>query len=742
MDRVNLAAAAERLRVRVELEPDSGDAHGALGTVLMAQGQVQDALPYLRKAIALAPDLFQARLALVEAAAGVGEVDEALTVLAVALEQQPNHALAHEMHGDLLTALGELTPAREAYIRAVALDPSRVNALGALGTVDVRLGRFADAEQALATVIIAAPTHGPTLFNLAYAELRLGHVDAAMARYRTAAEASGAAGDGEAREQALRSIAVSIPGAPGATPHDILAARQAWAAEAVPTPPPRRNPATPITGRPIKVGFMSTAFGTDNWTKTTFGLINAHDRDAVEVHLFSDVARNAVTVSYRADPRDRFHDIAGLDAAGIAERVADAHIDILMNIDGYTSTEQLRVLGHRPAPVAASTVGLYASSGVPGLDYIVGDDIVAPPGDEDAFSETIWRVPCYHTFEIGYPVPDLVDPPSASGTPLTFGCLAPQYKMTDPLLDALARVLNETDGTRLIIRNWVLSAPDVMDHFRERFRARGVDTDRVILEGGADHRTYIRTYDRIDLAIDPFPGRSAAVDRDRAVVGREESDRHRDRRGLAGAVRPEQPEDLARPDREREPIDRARSVEALRDLDEIEEWGGGGGHRSGVAKGRASKSLTAGEGVDEGCVRAKRRGKPRTRALRRRWRSRAENGAARCGKRPWPWRRWRSPVSHRRCSSSVTTSRPRPRSTRAPPRSPASRTPRRRVRTRRSGPSRPRRSALLASSVPLWGSRRRSTRSSRSRRRIRPGPRRPSASTRSRPFCATSGSLR
>ena len=505
MESADLAAAAERLRVRIELEPDSGDAHSALGTVLMAQGVPRDALPHLRRAIALAPDMFQTRLALVEAAAGVGEVDEALAVLAVALEQQPENALAHEMHGDLLSALGKLTLAREAYVRAVALDPTRVNALGALGTVDVRLGRFADAEQALATVIVAAPTHGPTLFNLAYAELRLGHVDAAMDRYRTAAEASGAAGDVDAREQALRSIAVSIPGAPGATPHDILAARQAWAAEVVPTPPPPRKPATPTAGRPIKVGFMSTAFGTDNWTKTTFGLINAHDRDAVEVHLFSDVARDAVTVSYRADRRDRFHDIAGLEAAAIAERIADANIDLLVNIDGYTSTEQLKVLGYRPAPVAASTVGLYASSGVPGLDYIVGDDVVASPGDESAFSEAIWRVPCYHTFAIGYPVPDVVDPPSAVGGPLTFGCLAPQYKMTDPLVDALARILNETDGTRLIIRNWVLSSPDVMAHFRNRFAARGVDTDRVILEGGADHRTYIRTYDRIDLAIDPFP---------------------------------------------------------------------------------------------------------------------------------------------------------------------------------------------------------------------------------------------
>ena len=56
-----------------------------------------------------------------------------------------------------------------------------------------------------------------------------------------------------------------------------------------------------------------------------------------------------------------------------------------------------------------------------------------------------------------------------------------------------------------------------------------------------------------------------ARDRDRALVGPEQSGDHRQRRRLAGAVRPDEAVERARRDREVDALDRPRVAEALRD---------------------------------------------------------------------------------------------------------------------------------------------------------------------------------
>jgi len=111
----------------------------------------------------------------------------------------------------------------------------------------------------------------------------------------------------------------------------------------------------------------------------------------------------------------------------------------------------------------------------------------------------------YLTFEVGYPVPDVAMPPCSSGGRFTFGCLAPLYKITRNVVEAWSRILHDAPDAVLRLRNSGLGAPGAVEHVHALFRDGGIPAERLCLEGPAEHYDFLRTYDRIDVALDTFP---------------------------------------------------------------------------------------------------------------------------------------------------------------------------------------------------------------------------------------------
>jgi predicted O-linked N-acetylglucosamine transferase (SPINDLY family) len=96
-------------------------------------------------------------------------------------------------------------------------------------------------------------------------------------------------------------------------------------------------------------------------------------------------------------------------------------------------------------------------------------------------------------------------PPCLENQAITFGCLAPQYKITPPLLDAWARILAATPTSRLVLKGSFLGRPRNAEWLRGEFAARGVPAERIELDGPAEHFTFLQKYDAIDVALDSFP---------------------------------------------------------------------------------------------------------------------------------------------------------------------------------------------------------------------------------------------
>ena len=77
--------------------------------------------------------------------------------------------------------------------------------------------------------------------------------------------------------------------------------------------------------------------------------------------------------------------------------------------------------------------------------------------------------------------------------------------MNDLTLGLWARILRAAPTARLLVRAPTLGDPSNRDHLRARFTNLGIADERIDLEGGAAHFDFLRSYDRIDIALDTFP---------------------------------------------------------------------------------------------------------------------------------------------------------------------------------------------------------------------------------------------
>jgi predicted O-linked N-acetylglucosamine transferase (SPINDLY family) len=342
-----------------------------------------------------------------------------------------------------------------------------------------------------------APQHGALDHDLGQALFELGHVDAAIEAFCRAA----GAGDPTLRDAALRSIAIIIPGAPGADHRAVLEARRDWGPRAgAPQPLDTRR------GTKLRIGYVSAFFGSRNWMKPVWGLINHHDRTAFEVHMFVDRAGPDADSGYRDAEADVIHTVNGIDNARLAGIIESVGIDILVDLNGYSVADRLGLFALRPAPIIVGWFNMFATTGMAAFDWLVGDASVILPNEEALYVERIHRLPgSYLAFDVLYPVPPVAPPPSLQSDCITFGCLGSQHKLTDPVLAAWGDIMRAAPTARLLVRNATLDDASSRDDLLARLAREGIEAARATLEGRADHLEFLCTYDRIDVALDTFP---------------------------------------------------------------------------------------------------------------------------------------------------------------------------------------------------------------------------------------------
>ena len=416
-----------------------------------------------------------------------------------------NQAEYHHALGLALSALEDYAGAIDSYKRAIELAPPHTRALEALrkawygrGCAENSRADFASAKDCFARAVELQPDWLEARHNLGRALYELGMVSEAFGHFKICAEM-----DKPGSEQSRAMMAVIVPGVPEVGNAGILQTRKKWADRDLPRASTTVKPAG--HHMPVRVGYVSSFFQRDNWMKPVWGLINQHDRNVVQVHLFSDCAAVEIQHGYRVEPEDKYVDTSSLSNDEIAALIRDCAIDILVDLNGYSNMRRLPLFAQRAAPVTIGWFNMYATTGMDSFDYLIGDSEVVPPDEERFYSEKILRVEgSYLTFDVSYPAPPVVSRPMRAPG-IVFGALASQYKITDEVIEAWSRILRETRGSSLLVKNKQMASSSGRDLLVARFRRHGIEKERLQLEGPEPHYAFLRAYERMDVALDTFP---------------------------------------------------------------------------------------------------------------------------------------------------------------------------------------------------------------------------------------------
>ena len=160
----------------------------------------------------------------------------------------------------------------------------------------------------------------------------------------------------------------------------------------------------------------------------------------------------------------------------------------------------------KPAPVQVTWLGYFATTGVPGIDYLLADPCSVPPGHESHFTETIWRLPeTRYCFTPPAPCPGINALPAGEAGHLTFGSFGNTAKLNDDVVATWSAVLRSLPGARLLLKSRQLAEGANADHITARFARHGVPAGSLILEGQSPRADYLEAYQRVDIVLDTFP---------------------------------------------------------------------------------------------------------------------------------------------------------------------------------------------------------------------------------------------
>lgn len=471
--------AEDSLRAMLEsvrLEPYDAEAHANLGAVFKDLGRLTEAEMSCQQAILLDSKCASAFNNLGNSLIDQGRMKEAESALRKALELKPDFSEANYNLGNVLNATGRIFNAELAYHEAIRLKPDYYEAHNNRSIVLKDLGRYADAEASCRQAICLNPdyveAHSNLLFNLNYME--------SLSIEATLFEA-----------KRFGSM-VSDRSLPKYTTWDIE-----------------------LNSPKLRIGFVSGDLNRHPVGYFIEGLIKGLDHGQFELIAFPTNSKLDDQTNRIESHFQKWIPIFGKGDFEAATLIREQGIQILVDLSGHTAHNRLPVFSYKPAPVQVSWLGYFATTGLPEMDFFLGDPIMSPHSEQHHFTEKIWQLAetwlCLSPPTQALPVFSL---PALTNGYVTFGCFGNLSKMNHQVVKTWASILRKVTSAKLFIKSNQLSDPHVIDEVKHRFSSNGISANRLILEGHSPREEYFQAYNKIDIVLDtfPYPGGTTSVD--------------------------------------------------------------------------------------------------------------------------------------------------------------------------------------------------------------------------------------
>jgi protein O-GlcNAc transferase len=513
-DLETLEDAAASLQKALSIKPNFADAHSNLGLVLHDLGKLDEAVASYRKALAIKPDYAEAHNNLGNALRQLRQLDGAVECYGHAIASQPDYAEAHSNLGLVLYDLGKLNEAISSFNKALAINPDYVEVSGSLSSQSWRgrahcglgnafkvLGMPDEAAVSYQRALVINPDFSEAHSNLGNALKDLGRLDAAVASYRKALTIK--SDYAEARSNLVFTLGYD----PKISSPDILQEAKQWQAQCGFTGEIPKHQNMPDPDRRLRVGLVSGDLRRHSVSFFLENVLAEIDKDKLELFSYATFPKADDVTARLKKSVAQWRTVVGVPDDALAAKIREDRIDVLVDLSGHTAYNRLAVFSRKPAPLQVTWLGYGGTTGVDGMDYILCDPLILPRSEEAHYTEKPWRLPevwmCFSPpgleIDVG-PLPALAD-----GF-ITFGSFNNLTKVSGHAVACWARVLEAVPNSRLVLKALQLGDATVQESIVARFTAEGIDPQRLAFHGHfAEQADHLRAYQKIDIALDPFP---------------------------------------------------------------------------------------------------------------------------------------------------------------------------------------------------------------------------------------------
>lgn len=532
--------AEESLKRALLFRPTYSEAHNNLGNLLLKNGKTEQAISHFRQALVWNSELKQARANLIIALYRLGRCTDAQSEVEKALAQSPGDATILRTQAAGLAYQGLLEDARKVNLKILELEPNAPDVQLNMG--ELLLARD-DYEGALACYreLLARKDVHPALCVSAMANVMLAQGNLTEAREmfqqgllleerlptltiglgKTLLEA----GDIALGIQTLKRATELMPNA--AEIHSLLihglhlnpalsaAERDAemsrWVERHSKKETIEKKPDQPTTNSrqeksALPVGFLVGDVDAPLQAGCLEALFSYLDSTRIDLHVYHTGSRADDQTKRLKELVSHWRTVSSRSLTDLAEQIRDDGIEILIDTVGHNLGNRLAVFTTRVAPVQATWLGDFSTTGVPEMDYRLTDTVMTPETDAVATTERPIHLPvaaCYSA------TPDLPAPsalPAKTAGTLTFGAPSRLGAINAAVLDVWAEILTLVPGSRLVIFSNVAVADEASrERIRKLFLLREIDAERVTILPRLDQDAYWEALASLDIVLDTFP---------------------------------------------------------------------------------------------------------------------------------------------------------------------------------------------------------------------------------------------
>ncbi|MDZ4850961.1 MAG: tetratricopeptide repeat protein [Pirellulaceae bacterium] len=536
-------SAIEAYERALEIRPNQPEIFYFLGNLWVALKNYDSARGCYQKAIQLRPDYFDAHTNLAATYQETAQYDLALAAYDRLVQLRPDDPMTYCSAGNIFKLQGNYEAAIACYEKSIRLDPTLIDSHYHLGNVHLNIGNLDDAIRAFQSALRLNADHSESAFCLGSCYKEKRQHDRALEYYEKAGKLRPNSGlvlaaivnerqslclwddIDEMSDRVVQLLKQQSGCETGEiiSPFTVISLcnesspeeQRLAASERV-----RLQPSLASANRPvlyqqtprrerskIHIGYLSADFQTHPVGYLIPELIESHDRERFSVFGYSMGLDDGSSVRRRlVKGFDQFRDVWGSSFLQAAEMIRNDEIDILVDLQGYTTHSRPEIAALRPAPIQINYLGYPSSMGADFIDYILVDDYIVPLVQQPYFSEKLVYLPgCFMVNDSQREIDTKIPLRYRLGLPedgFVFCAFNASYKITERIFEIWLRLLQATPKSVLWLR---VGDPATIENLLAVAKKRGIASERLVMAPSVSMPKHLARHRAADLFLDTFP---------------------------------------------------------------------------------------------------------------------------------------------------------------------------------------------------------------------------------------------